>query len=80
VAQRLPQDQVEYYLGRVFLARKTGRIRNGLSIVETVRRNEKCGSWMVMKNLEVDPDYGALMRMLVQQVYAQYDVRSSGTG
>ena len=35
---------------------------NGLSIQETIRRIEECGSWMVLKFVEQDAIYRALLR------------------
>ncbi len=35
---------------------------NGLSIEETIRRIEECGSWMVLKFVEQDPLYRDLLR------------------
>jgi hypothetical protein len=34
---------------------------NGLSIADTIRRIEQCGSWMVLKFIERDPEYQALL-------------------
>jgi quercetin dioxygenase-like cupin family protein len=34
---------------------------NGLSAAETIRSIENCGSWMVLKFIEQDPDYRALL-------------------
>ena len=73
LAKRLPDDQVEYYGGSVPVNQKGKTYpKNGLSIVETVRRIEECGSWMVMKNVQVDPAYGELLRTLLSDVYAQF--------
>jgi hypothetical protein len=76
LAQRLPESAVEYYSGDV--SRSQGKKTypgNGLSIVETVRRIEECGSWMVMQNVQVDPGYGALLRSLLDEWYQQIDPR-----
>ena len=34
---------------------------NGLSVAETIRSIEHCGSWMVLKFIEQDPVYRALL-------------------
>jgi hypothetical protein len=34
---------------------------NGLGVEETIRSIEECGSWMVLKFVEQDPDYRALL-------------------
>jgi len=76
LAKRLPSDQVEYYAGNVSVAqRKKEYPKNGLSTVETIRRIEECGSWMVMKNVDVDPEYGIFLRTLLDEWYGQIDPR-----
>lgn len=76
LAQRLPENLVEYYAGSVSIAqRKKEYPQNGLSVVETVRRIEECGSWMVMKNVEGDPEYGRLLRALLDEWYREIDPR-----
>jgi hypothetical protein len=73
LAQRLPEDQVEHYTGKVSVNQDSKKHpRNGLSIVETVRRIEECGSWMVLKKVQVDPEYGKLLRMFLGEVYQEY--------
>ena len=42
--------------------------RTGLSTEETIRRIEECGSWMVLKNVEIDPEYRALLDRCLDQV------------
>lgn len=62
LARALPQDRVEYNAGDLPLTQDPTRTpRNGLSVEETIRRIEECRSWMVLKNVEVDPDYGRLL-------------------
>jgi hypothetical protein len=76
LAQRLPENLVEYYSGKVDVAQRSAAYpKTGLSVVETVRRIEECGSWMVMKNVEVDSEYNQIMRALLDQWYAQIDSR-----
>jgi Cupin-like domain len=74
LAQRLPESQVEYYAGNVPINQDRQHYRkNGLSVVDTVRRIEESGSWMVLKNVEVDPEYGKLLRAVLDDVYQQFD-------
>lgn len=76
LAKRLPSEQVEYYAGNVSVAqRKKEYPKNGLSTVETIRRIEECGSWMVMKNVETDPEYGSCLRALLEEWYEHIDPR-----
>lgn len=76
LARRLPENQVEYYAGKVSVGQKAKEYpKNGLSIVETVRQIEECGSWMVMKNVEIDPQYNGFLRQLLDEWYGQIDSR-----
>ncbi|HEX2648635.1 MAG TPA: hypothetical protein VHN19_01710 [Burkholderiales bacterium] len=71
LAGRLPARQVEYNAGDVPITldpRKTPQ--NGLSPDETIRRIEECNSWMVLKNVEVEPEYGALLDRCLAEVAA----------
>lgn len=62
LAERLPDDRMEYNRGDLALDQDPGETpANGLSARETVRTIETNGSWMVMKNVEADPAYAALM-------------------
>jgi hypothetical protein len=47
--------------------------RNGLSIEETIRRIEDCGSWMVLKFVERDSAYRDLLDHCVDEVLALCD-------
>lgn len=74
LAQRLPDNQVEYYSGKVDVNQDPGKHpKNGLSLVETIRRIEECGSWLVLKNVQSDPAYGALLRNVLDQVYGKLE-------
>jgi hypothetical protein len=42
----------------------------GLSPEETIRGIEECNSWMVLKNVEIDPEYGALLDRCLAEVAA----------
>jgi hypothetical protein len=69
LARRLPADRVEYNAGDVPISldpRDTPR--TGLSVEETIRRIEACRSWMVLKNVEHDPDYRALLDACLDQL------------
>jgi hypothetical protein len=71
VVQQLPENLIEYYSGEVSIAQRAkGYPKNGLSVVETVRQIEECGSWMGLRNVETDPEYARLMREVSKQIYA----------
>ncbi|QDC38784.1 MULTISPECIES: cupin-like domain-containing protein [Sphingobium] len=62
LAERMPVDSVEYNLGKLPLGvRAEDTPSNGLTLGETIRTIETNGSWAVLKNVERDADYGALL-------------------
>jgi len=72
LARRLPEAFVEYNAGSLPVGvRAEETPRTGLSPEETVRRIAECGSWMVLKRVEQDPDYGALLDRCLDDVAAQ---------
>jgi hypothetical protein len=58
LARTLPPGIVEYNAGKipVSLPDQENTPYTGLSAEETVRRIEECGSWMVLKRAEADPE------------------------
>ncbi len=62
LATRLPAAQVEYNPGKLPLGiTAEDTPRPTLSIAETIRTIGENGSWMVLKNVERDPAYAALL-------------------
>lgn len=62
LAERMPARSVEYNLGKLPLGvRPEDTPSNGLSLGETIRTIETNGSWAVLKNVERDPAYAALL-------------------
>jgi hypothetical protein len=62
LARRLPEESVKYNAANISVdTRLYEGPRTGLSTEETIRRIEECGSWMVLKNVEIDPDYRGLL-------------------
>ncbi|MCB4862967.1 cupin-like domain-containing protein [Sphingobium sp. PNB] len=62
LAERMPVDSVEYNLGKLPLGvRAEDTPSNGLTLGETIRTIETNGSWAVLKNVERDAAYGALL-------------------
>ncbi|MGE0407678.1 MAG: cupin-like domain-containing protein [Amphiplicatus sp.] len=62
LARVLPACCIEYNAGDLPVGcdpRKTPT--NGLTAEETIRRIADCGSWIVLKNVERDPDYAAAL-------------------
>jgi len=62
LGKRLPRSQVEYNAGNLpyGIDPEEGG-HTGLSVEETIRRIEDCGSWMVLKHVDDDPAYKALL-------------------
>jgi hypothetical protein len=68
----LPQDKVEYHSGAVgFTVQKRTYPSNGLSIADTIRRIEEVPSWVVLRNVEADPEYHELLHTMLAEVRAQ---------
>ena len=69
LARSLPEANVEYNAGDipVNLAGENSP-RNGLSAEETIRRIAECKSWLVLKYVESDPDYQALLHECLGEV------------
>lgn len=62
LADRMPTSSVEYNLGTLPLGlRPEDTPHNGLSVGETVRTIADNGSWVVLKNVEQDAEYAALL-------------------
>ncbi|WP_298400998.1 cupin-like domain-containing protein [Sphingobium sp.] len=62
LAERMPAASVEYNLGKLPLGvRPEDTPSNGLTLGETIRTIESNGSWAVLKNVERDPAYAALL-------------------
>jgi hypothetical protein len=75
LAGRLPPDSVEYNAGDLSVDVDPAKTpANGLSIEETIRRIRDCKSWMVLKNVEQDPRYAAVL----DRCLAEVDVATSG--
>ena len=69
LATVLPGSSVEYNradlpIGQDYLATP----RNGLTIDQTIRQIEDCHSWMVLKNVERDPQYKALLDECLEEI------------
>ncbi len=85
LSQFLPEASVEYNSGEVPVSQDPNLTpRNGLSIADTIARIEHCKSWMVLKNVEQDPEYRDIlfdcldeMRPLVDQVAPGMRVRQA---
>lgn len=78
LAQSLPAASIEYNAGDLPLGQDPAKTpMNGLSAEETIRRIAECRSWMVMKNVEQDGEYAALMERCLADIR---DAAASETG
>jgi hypothetical protein len=69
LAGRLPKGSVEYNAGDLAPNQEYGKTpQTGLSVEETVRRIRERSSWMVLKNVERDPQYRALLDRCLDQL------------
>jgi hypothetical protein len=72
LARSLPEAFVEYNGGNLPVGVSAAQTpRNGLSPEETVRRIAENGSWMVLKRVEQNPEYGELLDRCLDDVVAQ---------
>ena len=79
LSQRLPERKVEYNSGELPVSQDPHSTpRNGLSIADTIRRIEECRSWMVLKNVELDQEYGDLLNSCLAEVRQFSDHVSPG--
>ena len=62
LGQEMPAADVEYNAGDLPIGVDPDAVaRTGLSVEETIRGIEQCGSWMVLKHVERNPAYRALL-------------------
>ncbi len=71
LSRALPVEDVEYNAGNLPIEMDPARTpKTGLSIEETIRRIEECGSWLVMKYVERVPEYRELLDCCLNEVEA----------
>ncbi|MBM4073078.1 MAG: transcription factor [Planctomycetes bacterium] len=79
LAATLPASLVEYNAGELPLTQDPRLTpRNGLSVEDTICRIAECRSWMVLKNVEMDPQYGELLRECLDEVRVHCEPRWPG--
>ncbi len=71
LARQLPAHRVEYNAGNLAVnTDPKATPHTGLSVEETIRRIEECSSWMVLKNVELVPEYRELLHACLAAVEA----------
>jgi hypothetical protein len=69
LARVLPEADIEYNAGDLPVSVAPELTpRTGLSVEETIRRIAECRSWMVLKRVERDPAYQALLNQCLEEV------------
>jgi hypothetical protein len=69
LATVLPESSVEYNQADLPIEQEyLATPRNGLTIDQTMRQIEDCKSWMVLKNVERDPQYKALLDECLEEI------------
>jgi hypothetical protein len=62
LVQRLPRDRIEFNSGKAAISQDPDATPMiDLDPAEIVKRIETCGAWMVLKHVEADPAYRAVM-------------------
>jgi hypothetical protein len=79
LSTRLREGTVEYNSGNVPIGLKPELTpRTGLSIQETIERIQECGSWMVLKYVEQDPEYRQLLDACLNEIQPLTQGRAPG--
>jgi hypothetical protein len=77
LSKRLPEKHIEYNAGNLAVNTDLANTpRTGLSVEETIRRIEVCNSWMVLKYVEQDPQYGDLLHRCLDEVRVHSEART----
>ncbi|GGG45355.1 cupin-like domain-containing protein [Chelatococcus composti] len=77
LAKTLPRDRVEYNAGDLEPGVKPEDVPTlDMSAEEVVRRIEQCNAWMVLKRVEVEPAYRALLEEVLTGVAQKLGHRS----
>jgi hypothetical protein len=71
LAQSLPRDRIEYNSGKVAVnARPEDVPHIDMPADQVIRQIETAGAWMVIKFVNEDPDYAALLKSFVEEANA----------
>ncbi len=69
LSKRLPESNVRYNRADVAVSQAVySAPKTGLSIQETIRQIEECGSWMVLRFVEQDPEYSVLVDQCLDEI------------
>jgi Cupin-like domain len=77
LGERLPPASVEYNKGDLPVGIDPALVpANGLSIGDTIRMVDSCQSWAVLKNIEQDADYQALLLSLLGELKPMIEAKT----
>ncbi|WP_454598852.1 transcriptional regulator [Qipengyuania sp. SM2507] len=76
LAGRLPETAIEYNRGDLPIGVDGKPAATGLSIEDTIRSIASANSWAVLKNIEQDPAYEALLLGLLGELRSQIEART----
>lgn len=69
LARSMPRDRIEYNSGKAAIDQDPQTTEAvDLSPADVVRRIETCHAWMVIKNVETDPRYAALLSRFIDDI------------
>jgi hypothetical protein len=79
LARILPEEQIEYYTGKVDVGQdKKKTTPTGLSVEETIQQIKYCESWLVLKRVELVDEYSQLVDDLLSQIKPSILTKTSG--
>jgi quercetin dioxygenase-like cupin family protein len=76
LAKSLPERSIEYNKADLPIGVDGKPDPSGIPIGETIRRIETTGSWAVLKNVEQNPAYAALLADLLAEIQPQIEART----
>ena len=69
LAKSMPRDFIEYSSGKVSVDQDPNAIpRIDMPAEDVIRNIEECDAWMVIKSVETDPEYRALLHAFLNEV------------
>ncbi len=76
LGEALPETSVEYNRGNLPIGVDGKPGASGLTIGETIRGVESANSWAVLKNIEQQPDYAALLASLLDEIRPEIEAKT----
>ncbi|WP_114520418.1 transcriptional regulator [Altererythrobacter sp. ZODW24] len=76
LGEALPETSVEYNRGDLPIGIDGKPGASGLTIGETIRGVENANSWAVLKNIEQQPDYAALLASLLDEIRPEIEAKT----